>query len=138
MPSTETILAGATSRTRCDRCDAVREWLNMGDGRFRCGVCGDLRTLQVPCDAAREAGYHIARLMGMLDVDAFYAANPDAPRMCADCAFRVGSEPNGSPEAILTAIRCAVTGEEFSCHHGLDGKGEATRLCAGWVISQAK
>lgn len=45
---------------------------------------------------------------------------------CGDCAFIPGTEASNSPNTLVKAHLCALTGEPFDCHlvHG---------PCAGWV-----
>jgi hypothetical protein len=58
-------------------------------------------------------------------------AFPDAPPMCNDCAFREGSDPNGSVETTMAVVKCLMEDEPFYCHHGVV-EGEPKRLCAGF------
>ncbi|MFA6031795.1 MAG: hypothetical protein WC889_02710 [Myxococcota bacterium] len=45
---------------------------------------------------------------------------------CDTCAFRAGDHlANGSPETLMTALKCAMEREPFWCH-------EHDRPCAGW------
>ena len=45
---------------------------------------------------------------------------------CGDCAFIPGTEASNSPNTLVKAHLCALTGEPFDCH--LTGGP-----CAGWV-----
>lgn len=46
---------------------------------------------------------------------------------CATCAFRAGDHlANGSPETLMSALKCALEGDPFWCH-------EHDRPCAGWA-----
>lgn len=66
-----------------------------------------------------ELGQHLARLC-----DGELAGKPDA--RCDTCAFRSGDHlANGSPETLMTALKCAMQRTPFWCH-------EHDRPCAGW------
>ena len=46
------------------------------------------------------------------------------------CAFRAGDHvANGSPETLMTALRCAMERTPFWCR-------EHDRACAGWAVMQ--
>jgi hypothetical protein len=46
---------------------------------------------------------------------------------CSTCAFRAGDHiANGSPETLMSALKCVMEGEPFWCH-------EHDRACAGWA-----
>ena len=50
---------------------------------------------------------------------------------CSTCAFRAGDHlANGSPETLMTALKCAMEREPFWCH-------EADQPCAGWLLMRA-
>jgi hypothetical protein len=58
--------------------------------------------------------------------DAELSGKPD--NRCSSCAFRAGDHvANGSPETLMTALKCAAEGEVFWCH-------EHDRACAAWAI----
>lgn len=63
---------------------------------------------------------------------------PEAPAMCATCAFREGCMTNQMASTVLVAFKCAIGADPalFACHHGLID-GEPTRPCGGWVASLA-
>lgn len=47
---------------------------------------------------------------------------------CQTCAFRHGDHiANGSPETLMTALKCAMEGTPFWCH-------EHDRACSGWAL----
>ena len=49
---------------------------------------------------------------------------------CGTCAFRAGDHlANGSPETLMTALKCAMERAPFWCH-------EHDRPCAGWAAMQ--
>ena len=51
----------------------------------------------------------------------------DRDDRCLTCAFRKGDHPaNGSPETLMSALKCVMEGEPFWCH-------EHDRACAGWA-----
>ncbi len=45
---------------------------------------------------------------------------------CGDCAFIPGTEASNSPNTLVIAHLCALTGEPFECHL-------VPGPCAGWV-----
>lgn len=52
--------------------------------------------------------------------------------MCASCACRAGTVPNGCLQTQLDLLKSAADGKPFLCHAPLDG-----RMCAGWVRVRA-
>ena len=52
--------------------------------------------------------------------------------MCASCACRAGTVPNGCLQTQLDFLKSAADGKPFLCHAPLDG-----RMCAGWVRVRA-
>lgn len=52
--------------------------------------------------------------------------------MCASCACRRGTVPNGCLQTQMDLIKAVVDGLPFICHAPRDG-----RLCAGWVRVRA-
>lgn len=69
----------------------------------------------------QELGRHMARLCD----DELAGKRDDR---CQTCAFRAGDHlANGSPETLMTALKCAMEGEPFWCH-------EHDRPCAGWKV----
>lgn len=71
-------------------------------------------------DEGRELGRHMARLC-----DGEFVGKRDD--RCRTCAFRGGDHiANGSPETLMTALKCAMEGTPFWCH-------EHDRACAGWA-----
>jgi len=53
--------------------------------------------------------------------------------MCASCACRNGTVPNGCLQTQLDLLKTVVSGDPFLCHAPKDG-----RLCAGWVGARAE
>ncbi len=53
--------------------------------------------------------------------------------MCASCACRPGTVPNGCTQTQLDLLKCIVEGKPFYCHAPRDG-----RMCAGWVAARAQ
>jgi len=67
----------------------------------------------------RELGKRMARLC-----DQELAGKRD--NRCSTCAFRLGDHlANGSPETLMSALKCAIERTPFWCH-------EADHPCAGW------
>lgn len=52
--------------------------------------------------------------------------------MCASCACRAGTVPNGCAQTQLDLIKAVVDGKSFLCHAPMDG-----RMCAGYVGARA-
>jgi hypothetical protein len=75
----------------------------------------------VATDLGRELGRELARLC-----DTELAGKEDT--RCATCAFRGGDHlANGSPETLMSALKCAMEGTPFWCH-------EHDLACAGWAV----
>jgi hypothetical protein len=73
----------------------------------------------------RELGRHMARFC-----DQELVGKSD--HRCRTCAFRAGDHlANGSPETLMTALKCALEDTPFWCH-------EAARPCAGWAALRCK
>lgn len=53
--------------------------------------------------------------------------------MCASCACRPGTVPNGCLQTQLDLLKTVVEGKPFLCHAPHDGK-----LCAGWAGARAE
>ena len=76
----------------------------------------------VATSEGRELGAHLARLCDR------EAESQGKDSRCHTCAFRAGDHvANGSPETLMTALKCAVEREPFWCH-------EHDRPCAGWLL----
>jgi hypothetical protein len=75
-------------------------------------------------NTATEEGRELGRQMARLCDTELSGKRDDR---CATCAFRSGDHvANGSPETLMTALKCAMEGEVFWCH-------EHDRACAGWA-----
>lgn len=58
----------------------------------------------------------------------------DQDKLCAGCAFRIGTVANQCPSTTIDADWCAHPGERpFMCHEDLDEAGNPTRGCAGFA-----
>lgn len=77
------------------------------------------------CELGAAVGRELARF-------ADQAEPAGAPPRCHDCAFRLGTLANRSLGTLANALKCAMEGLPFYCHHG-EVKGEPTRLCRGWI-----
>jgi hypothetical protein len=70
----------------------------------------------------RALGVEIARLADREALDS------GRDGRCATCAFRAGDHlANGSPETLMSAIKCIAEREPFWCH-------EEDKPCAGWSL----
>lgn len=92
----------------------------------------------VPTPQGRLLGEQMARLADVEEA-AWRAAHPERPPplRCDDCAFRLGTAPNGCPGTLMDAVKCALEGEPFFCHKGVTDDTAPKRLCAGWVVLTA-
>ena len=52
--------------------------------------------------------------------------------MCASCACRTGTVPNGCAQTQMDLLKSVVEGQPFLCHAPHDG-----RMCAGYVGARA-
>ena len=76
-------------------------------------------------DEGKLLGKHLARLC---DIE-LAGKNDDR---CHTCAFRAGDHiANGSPETLMSALKCALEGTLFLCHE------RSNRACAGWAAMRA-
>ena len=51
---------------------------------------------------------------------------------CETCAFRAGDHlANGSPETLMTALKCAMERDPFWCH-------EVDQPCRGWLLMRSE
>ena len=94
-------------------------------GVFRAALAapGGARGMTVPNRTTPE-GHELGRKLARL-CDASLVGKPD--NRCETCAFRAGDHlANGSPETLMSAMKCAMEGDPFWCH-------EHDRACAGWV-----
>jgi hypothetical protein len=88
-----------------------------------------------PTLEGRLLGQEIARLTEAQEQQALRRF-PKHKTRCQSCAFRQGTIPNGNPNTIMDALKCAIEGRTFSCHQTLDAQGEPTEVCIGWLLSQ--
>lgn len=83
--------------------------------------------LMIPNQRTTEGialGEQMARLC-----DVELAGKPD--NRCETCAFRKGDHlANGSPETLMSAVKCCLERTPFWCH-------EQERPCAGWLAMRA-
>lgn len=73
----------------------------------------------LPTEEGRALGKELARLC-----DSALLGKPD--ERCATCAFRLGTEANGSPATLMDATKCVLERVPFFCH-------EHARPCAGFA-----
>ena len=87
-----------------------------------------------PTEEGRELGREIARMCDLAEVEQ-RKTFPDHEERCASCAFRGGTFPNGCPETVMDALKCALELRPFFCHMSpKDADGNHTHLCAGWAL----
>lgn len=90
--------------------------------------------INLPTPEGRVLGRHLARLCDEAEREQ-RAQFPNQKPRCHDCAFRRGTRPNGCPGTLMDAIKCAVEGDPFLCHVGMEnGEGEPRGVCQGWLI----
>ena len=94
-------------------------------------------TPNLPTPAGRLLGRQLARLCDLeeaKDLEGF----PDQLPRCDDCAFRLGTRPNGCAETLMDAVKCIIEIKPFYCHKGVK-EGEAPKhLCRGWLTLSGK
>jgi hypothetical protein len=81
-----------------------------------------------PCPTGRALGEQLARFTEM-ESTAHYQRFPDDPEMCASCAFRAGTLPNGCLSTTATALKSAMELTPFLCHERMPD-----HPCMGWTI----
>jgi len=91
-----------------------------------------------PCPAGRALGEQLARLSEAAEKEVRPRLPADFPERCASCAFRLDTFPNGCLPTVMDAMKCAMEGKMFYCHHGTpDVNGRHTQPCIGYLISRA-
>lgn len=80
--------------------------------------------LNIATPEGRELGQKLARFC-----EQELAGKED--KRCSTCAVRAGDHiANGSPETLMSFLKCAMEGEPFWCH-------ERDRACSGWAAMVA-
>ncbi len=79
--------------------------------------------------AMAERGRAILESQGLIGIDLPGLRD----EMCASCACRPGTVPNGCLQTQLDLLKTVVEGKPFLCHAPHDGK-----LCAGWSGARAE
>lgn len=74
-----------------------------------------------------ELGFTLAR---------FVDNAPQIAERCFTCAFRQGTDANGSPVTTMDALKCTMEGVPFYCHE-IEDRENPHRLCAGYVNLRA-
>ena len=79
--------------------------------------------LNAPTELGQELGKELAwfAVLGRLH------SSEKLPLPCGDCAFRLGTDPNGCEETLMDAVKCIMEGQTFFCHVN---KGTP---CAGYL-----
>jgi len=75
-----------------------------------------------------ELGFMLAR---------FVDKAPQITERCFTCAFRQGTDANGSPTTTMDALKCVMEGVPFYCHEVAD-RDNPSRLCAGYIALRAE
>jgi hypothetical protein len=57
---------------------------------------------------------------------------PQLSERCFTCAFRQGTDANGSPITTMDAMKCVMEGVPFYCHE-TETPQNPKRLCAGYL-----
>jgi hypothetical protein len=84
-------------------------------------------------------GRNMARLaqLGRKHLDSLGLGGINTPgsrgEMCASCACRAGTVPNGCLQTQLDILKAVVEGAPFLCHAPRDG-----RMCAGYIAARAQ
>ena len=87
----------------------------------------------LPDEAGRELGAELARLADV-EEEKQRADFPDQLPRCDDCAFRLGTRPNGCSETLMDAVKCVIECVPFYCHKGIKDGESPKRLCSGWAL----
>lgn len=87
----------------------------------------------LPDEEGMKLGAQLARLCDVEEVKQRETFPDQLPR-CSDCAFRLGTRPNGCSETLMDAMKCVIEGVPFYCHKGIKDGEEAKRLCSGWAL----
>lgn len=80
-----------------------------------------------PCEEGYALGFNLAKWVNN--------AREKVGERCFTCAFRQGTEANGSVNTTMTALKCVMEGEPFYCHEVEDGH---SRLCSGYATLRAE
>jgi hypothetical protein len=93
---------------------------------------GEPTVENLPTEEGRALGAELARLCDLEEANVREHFPRHHPR-CDDCAFRAGTDPNGSAETLMDAVKALVEGVPFYCHKGMRD-GQPQHLCAGYAI----
>lgn len=94
---------------------------------------GDETVENLPTEEGRMLGRELARLCDLAEPDV-RARFPKSGRRCHDCAFRLGTRPNGCAETLMDAVKALAEGSVFYCHDGIPDGETGTEMCAGFAI----
>jgi hypothetical protein len=75
-----------------------------------------------------ELGFALARFVDN--------AKTQIGERCFTCAFRQGTDANGSVATTMDALKCTMEGIPFYCHE-IEDRTSPTRLCAGYATLRA-
>jgi hypothetical protein len=87
-----------------------------------------MKVENVPTPEGFELGFALAR---------FVDNAPQIAERCWTCAFRQGTDANGSPQTTMDALKCVMEGIPFYCHE-IEDRSKPMRLCAGYLALRAE
>ena len=87
-----------------------------------------------PTPEGKEAGAYIARFTDRAEIEV-RKRFPNHAERCKSCAYRGGTVPNGCPDTVIDATKCAFEHRPFYCHERFNEDGTPQDLCAGWLIA---
>jgi hypothetical protein len=87
-----------------------------------------------PTPEGKLAGAQIARFTDKAEV-LVRKQFPNHAERCKSCAYRAGTIPNGCPDTVIDATKCAFEGRPFYCHERFNEDGTPQDFCAGWLLA---
>lgn len=93
---------------------------------------GEPSVPNLPTTEGRLLGAELARLCD-IEEDRLRARFPTMHRRCGECAFRLGTDPNGCTETLMDAVKALAEGIPFYCHKAITPDGQPKILCAGYA-----
>jgi hypothetical protein len=93
---------------------------------------GEPCKVNAPSPDGQALGRELARLADVAEV-ATLKRFPDHLPRCNECAFKLGTFPNGCAPTVMDALKCVIENLPFYCHKGMGIDEQPTRLCSGWT-----